>query len=53
MSTKIIHFMATQLSVGSALQNIVFYAMLIFLACLVIFQFKFKEKAAKRRSVAK
>lgn len=53
MAINVLHFVTRQLSVGNTLQNIVFYAMLLFLFCLIIAQLQTKHKHSKQRSIAK
>jgi hypothetical protein len=53
MANKASQFISDQLSVGSALQNILFYGMLVFLVCLVITQLQTKHAHARRQSISK
>lgn len=53
MALNVINFVTQRLSVGNALQNILFYAMLLFLFCLIIAQLQTKRISSKQRSVIK
>jgi hypothetical protein len=53
MATNILHFVSSQLSVGNALQNVMFYAMLAFFVCLIIAQLQTRHVPFKRRLLAK
>jgi hypothetical protein len=53
MAINVVNFVTQRLSVGNALQNILFYAMLLFLFCLIIAQLQTKHISSKQRSVAK
>jgi predicted cobalt transporter CbtA len=53
MASQVPQFIAQQFSVGSALQNILFYGMLAFLVCLIVAQLQTKHLPIRQRAISK
>jgi len=53
MASQVQQFIVRELSVGSALQNILFYGLLAFLACLIVTQLQTKHMPIRRRAISK